>query len=296
MRKLIVGAVVTSVPDVFVECVLVHVFWAEERKWIGHVLLQDLPVQQTVLLRCHHEVVSVVLVVDDVLQGNAEPVVEVVEEVLLVDKGDPTDLVHNCLSSCSFVCEVGGDGDRKLTTELLPPETRNGDVFALSSNENVSGSACHRMIAWCDSNSPKVVVIVRLLNARKRDAAKYFNAKDESSLQKNTLKSPNADVVHGSRTEARVEVFCSQRFEVLNDPRPQMKNIVSGKRSPLFNNGDPGSQELGFYGGPQTTRTGSNNRDPRIGGLHVLLVDGVLGPLVQHFEQVHPLAGLQVRL
>ena len=35
---------------------------------------------------------------------------------------------------------------------------------------------------------------------------------------------------------------------------------------------------------------------PCIGGLHVLLVDGVFGPLIQHFEQVHPLAGLQVRL
>ena len=118
-------------------------------------------------------------------------------------------------------------------------------MFAFSSDENVSGSACHRMIAWCDGNSPKVVVIVRLLNARKRDAAKYLDAKDKSSLQKNTLKSPgqkrilnelnnskrrklpNADVVHGSRTEARVEVLCSQRFEVLDDPRPQMKNIVS---------------------------------------------------------------------
>ena len=40
---------------------------------------------------------------------------------------------------------------------------------------------------------------------------------------------PNADVVHGSRAEARVEVLCSQRFEVLDDPRPQMKNIVSEK-------------------------------------------------------------------
>merc|ERR1712223_1439922 len=296
MRKLIVGAVVTSVPDVFIECVLVHVLWAEQCKWIGHVLLQDLPVQQTMLLRRHHKVVSVVLVVDDVLQGNAELVVEVVEEVLLVDKGDPTDLVHNCLSSCPFVGEVRGDGDRKLATELLPPEARNSDVFAFSSNENVGGSACHGMIAWCDRNSPKVVVIVRLLNARKRDPAKYLDAKDKSSLQKNTLKSPNADVVHGSRTEARVEVLCSQRFEVLNDPRPQMKNIVSGKGSPLFNYGDPGSQELGFYGGPQTTRTGSNNGDPRIGGLHVLLVDGMFGSLIQHFEQVHPLAGLQVRL
>ena len=71
------------------------------------------------------------------------------------------------------------------------PEARNGDVFAFSSDENVSGSACHGMIAWCDRNSPKVVVIVRLLNARKRDAAKYLDAKDESSLQKNTLESPD---------------------------------------------------------------------------------------------------------
>ena len=70
------------------------------------------------------------------------------------------------------------------------PEARNGDVFAFSSDENVSGSACHGMITWCDGNSPKVVVIVWLLNARKRDAAKYLDAKDESSLQKNTLKSP----------------------------------------------------------------------------------------------------------
>ena len=53
-------------------------------------------------------------------------------------------------------------------------------MFAFSSDENVSGSACHRMIAWCYGNSPKVVVIVCLLNACKRDAAKYLDAKDES--------------------------------------------------------------------------------------------------------------------
>ena len=35
---------------------------------------------------------------------------------------------------------------------------------------------------------------------------------------------------------------------------------------------------------------------PRVGRLHVLLVDRVLRPLVQHLKQVHPLARLQVRL
>ena len=37
---------------------------------------------------------------------------------------------------------------------------------------------------------------------------------------------PDADVVHGARTEAWVEVLCTQRFEVFNNPWPQMEDII----------------------------------------------------------------------
>ena len=44
------------------------------------------------------------------------------------------------------------------------------------------------------------------------------------------LKGPNADMVHGARTEAWVEILCSQRFEVFNDPWPQMEDVIPGKK------------------------------------------------------------------
>merc|ERR1712088_429897 len=61
-----------------------------------------------------------------------------------------------------------------------------------------------------------------------------------------------------------------------------MEDIIPCKRSPLLYHGDPGSQELGFYGGPQSTRSSAHHSHPCVGRLHVLLVDRVLRPLGQH--------------
>ena len=47
---------------------------------------------------------------------------------------------------------------------------------------------------------------------------------------KRFIMAPDADVVHGSRTEAWVEILCTQRFEVFNNPRPQMKDIIPEKQ------------------------------------------------------------------
>lgn len=78
---------------------------------------------QTVLLRCHDEIVSLVLVVDDVLEVDPGGGVEVLEELLVEDERHAADLLHAGLGLRVPIDEVGGDGDRQLPAELLPRET-----------------------------------------------------------------------------------------------------------------------------------------------------------------------------
>ena len=73
--------------------------------------------------RCHDKVVSLVFVVDDVLEGDAELLIQVVEEVLLVHESNSGDLLNHGLGCRPSVPEVGGDGDGQLAAELLALET-----------------------------------------------------------------------------------------------------------------------------------------------------------------------------
>ena len=66
---------------------------------------------------------GLVLVVDDVLEGDAELLVQVVEKVLLVHESNSGDLFHHGLGCRPPVPEVGGDGDGQLAAELLALET-----------------------------------------------------------------------------------------------------------------------------------------------------------------------------
>lgn len=86
-------------------------------------LLQDFPVQQRVLLGRHDKVVRLVLVVDNVLEGDSQVFVERVEKVLLVDEGDAADLLHDRLGRRVRIDKVGRDGDRQLAAKLSPLET-----------------------------------------------------------------------------------------------------------------------------------------------------------------------------
>ena len=44
------------------------------------------------------------------------------------------------------------------------------------------------------------------------------------------IKVPDADVVHSARTEAWIEILCTQRLEIFNNPRPQMEDIIPEKK------------------------------------------------------------------
>ena len=46
---------------------------------------------------------------------------------------------------------------------------------------------------------------------------------------KKDVSEPDADVVHGARTEAWVEILGTQRFEVFDNPWPQMKDVIPEK-------------------------------------------------------------------
>ena len=40
------------------------------------------------------------------------------------------------------------------------------------------------------------------------------------------VKAPDANMIHGARAETWVEILCTQRFEVFNNPWPQMEDII----------------------------------------------------------------------
>ena len=75
------------------------------------------------LLGRHHEVVGVVLVVDDVLQVDTGGGAQVLEELLVEDEGHTGDLIYARLRLRVSVDEVGRDGDGQLAAKLLPTET-----------------------------------------------------------------------------------------------------------------------------------------------------------------------------
>lgn len=86
-------------------------------------LFKDAPVEEGMLLGGHDEVVGLVLVVDYVLEGDAEVLVEGVEEVLLVHEGHAADLLDDGLRGRVVVVEVGRYGYREFSPELTPVET-----------------------------------------------------------------------------------------------------------------------------------------------------------------------------
>ena len=75
------------------------------------------------LLRRHHEVVRLVLVVDDVLEVDAGRRVQLAEEALVEDERDAADLLDARVLARVPVDEVGGDRDRQLAAKLLLAKT-----------------------------------------------------------------------------------------------------------------------------------------------------------------------------
>ena len=92
-------------------------------KLVEKYLDDDALIEQTVFFGRHDEVVRFVFVVDDVLEGDAELLIQVVEEVLLVHESNSGDLLNHGLGCRPSVPEVGGDGDGQLAAELLALET-----------------------------------------------------------------------------------------------------------------------------------------------------------------------------
>ena len=82
--------------------------------------------EETVFLGCHHKVVGLILVVDDVLQVNICLLVEFAEELLVEDKRDSADLLHPSLLLGVVVDEVRCHRDRELASKLLPSKTYVG--------------------------------------------------------------------------------------------------------------------------------------------------------------------------
>lgn len=65
----------------------------------------------------------VTLVVDDVFEVYSSGALEIVEELLVEDVRQSTDLIDAVLGCCSAVHEVGRYCNRHLASEQLPSET-----------------------------------------------------------------------------------------------------------------------------------------------------------------------------
>lgn len=89
------------------------------------------------LLGGHDEVVRVVLVIDDVLEIDARVRVQLLEELLIEDEGDPAYLLDPGLGLRALVDEIGRDRDGQLAPELLAPEALEGVALAVGPDQHV---------------------------------------------------------------------------------------------------------------------------------------------------------------
>merc|ERR1712013_517335 len=174
------------------------------------------------------------LIIYNILQSYAKLIIKIIEEVLFVYKSNSTDFIHDSLCCGAFVGKVGSDSNGKFSSKLFPPETRNSDMFSLPTNENINPLHCHRMILRLDCNSPQMCFCFWLHNILELHTTIHLHTKTQGCLQENTLQSLDTDMIHGSCTESWIEMFCSQRLEILNDPGPQMENIVPCQRGSLL--------------------------------------------------------------
>ena len=110
----------------------------------------------------HHEVVSFALVVDDILKVDVRLSVEVAEELLVEDERDSADLLDTRLLVAVVVDEVGGDGDRKLTSELLPSETCINDNRVISCRSTGAIIVLHNASFWKIDTHPPLVTLITL--------------------------------------------------------------------------------------------------------------------------------------
>ena len=70
---------------------------------------------------------------------------------------------------------------------------------------------------------------------------RHYTAGNESKL---------TDVIDGSGAELAKKLFSAESSQVVNNKRPEMKDVVAGKSVSFFNDDDFGAQQLGFDGRP----------------------------------------------
>lgn len=97
-------------------------------------------------LSSHDEVVGVVLVVHDVFEIDAGFLIQLLEEFLVENEGDPAYLLDPCLGFGTLVDEIGSDGNRELTPKLLALEALEGIALAVRPDQNVEFVLRDRMI------------------------------------------------------------------------------------------------------------------------------------------------------
>lgn len=68
------------------------------------------------------------------------------------------------------------------------------------------------------------------------------------------------DVIDGTSTKPSEELLGTEGFEVVNDERPQVKDVVPGDPVPLFHNNDFSTKQLSLDRRPQATRASANHQ------------------------------------
>ena len=57
-------------------------------------------------------------------------------------------------------------------------------------------------------------------------------------------------MIDGSGAELAKKLFSAESSQVVNNKRPEMKDVVAGKSVSFFDDDDFGAQQLGFDGRP----------------------------------------------
>jgi hypothetical protein len=94
------------------------------------------------------------LVVDNVLQTDSLGIVEIVEELLVEDEGNSTDLLQRTFRLRVPVDKVGRDGNGQLAAKLFAAKALQRVAFAVGANQHVKLKVGHRVVIGGDAGAP----------------------------------------------------------------------------------------------------------------------------------------------
>ena len=198
---------------------------------------------------------SLVFVVDDVLEVDALGFVQVVEELLVEDESDAGDFLHLTLGLGVLTDKVGRDGDGQFASKLLPLEPVQRVPLAVGADQDVELVLADGVVRRRYFGLPAGLDVGRFDQTLKADGLVDLDAENEADLEEDALQLPDRNVVDGSGAKFTVELFGAKASKVMDVVRPKEKDIVAAEPVALLDHDDLGPEELSFDGSSKTART-----------------------------------------